>query len=232
MRLLHISKSAAPEYGGPITATLDQNSVTHDRVSREILTCDEPDSMFISEFPFPVHAFGPSASVLAPSLLNRALRHYGYNPEMLSWLRKNVTRFDAVIVDGLWNYSTWAASRVLPYQGIPYFVFPHGMLDPWFNRTNRVKYISKQIFWSFCEGPLLTHATEVFFTAEDEKHLAKGSFFGHQSFKGRIVPFGTVEPPASSPAQFAAFRRAVPTLGERSFILYLSRIHKKKGYFT
>jgi len=229
MRLLHITKSAAPEYGGPIAATLDQHSVTRGYVTREILTCDAPTSAFIRDFPFPVHAFGPQAQFRAPGILNRALNHYGYNHNMITWLQTHVKRFDAVIVDGLWNYSTWAASRVLPFQNVPYFVFPHGMLDPWFARKNCLKNLSKQTFWSLCEGPLLAQATEVFFTAEDERKLAKGSFWGHQNFEGRIVPFGTVEPPASSSDQLAAFRAHVPKLSDRPFLLYLSRIHEKKG---
>lgn len=229
LRLLHVTRSAAPEYGGPIAATLDQHAVTKGSVSREIVTCDPPGAGFTRDFPLTLHAFGTEAGSRRPPMLGRALARYGRNPAMIPWLKANVARFDAVVVDGLWNYATWAAARVLPRAGVPYVVFPHGMLDPWFNRQGVAKYALRQGFWTVCEGPLLRGAARVFFTAEDEHRLARGALWFHGDFDGQVVPFGVREPPAARPDEAAAFRRLVPGLGARPYLLYLGRVHPKKG---
>ena len=46
-------------------------------------------------------------------------------------MRRN---YDAVIVNGLWMYHGFGAWRALHGGPVPYFVFTHGMLDPWFKR--------------------------------------------------------------------------------------------------
>lgn len=79
----------------------------------------------------PVHAVGP------------AYTHYRYAPELLGWLRANVHRFNTVIVNGIWQYhaqAVWRTSRELHFQ---YFVFTHGMLDPYFKRRYPAKHLRK-----------------------------------------------------------------------------------------
>ena len=71
---------------------------------------------------------------------------YGFAPRLVPWLRAHVARFDAVVVHGLWNYADLAARRVLPRSGVPYFVFTHGMLDPWFKRAYPLKHVPSD--WS------------------------------------------------------------------------------------
>ena len=54
--------------------------------------------------------------------------------------------YDAVIVEGLWQfhgYATWKALRGGP---VPYFVFTHGMLDPWFKRKYPFKHLKKWLY--------------------------------------------------------------------------------------
>ena len=111
---------------------------------------------------------------------------------------------------------------------LPYYIFVHGMLDPWFNKAYPLKYLGKQLFWWFSEGPLLRHARAVFFTSEQERIDARGSFWPYRLTE-RVVRYGTADAPPASPVLDAAFRATVPALGSRCFLLFLSRIHPKKG---
>jgi glycosyltransferase involved in cell wall biosynthesis len=45
----------------------------------------------------------------------------------------------------------------------------------------------------------------------------------------RVVAFGTKDVAGSADAQIASFRTLLPQLASRKFILFLSRIHPKKG---
>ncbi len=66
------------------------------------------------------------------------------------------------------------------------------------------------------------------FTSEEERQLARGVFAGH-GYKETVVAYGTAEPPPPSQAQRDAFQALLPGLGNRSYLLFLSRIHEKKG---
>jgi glycosyltransferase involved in cell wall biosynthesis len=128
----------------------------------------------------------------------------------------------------LWNYTAFGASRGLRGAGVPYFVFTHGMLDPWFKKTYPIKNIAKQIFWWFSEGPLLHGAHAVLFTTEEERVTAKGAFWPYRLAE-RVVGYGTADASGEPAAQIEAFLTAFPHLRGRRFLLFLGRIHPKKG---
>ena len=197
---------------------------TWGRGSRELVTADRPDAPFLADVPIRVHALG-----LQPKILHHLpISRYGYTPHFVPWLRRHVREFDAVVVNGLWNYAAAAASRVLPEAGVPYFVFPHGMMDPWFRKTYPLKHLAKQVSWLAFEGRLLAHADAVLFTTEEEQELAANQFWGHR-YREKVAGYGTEAPPARNDTQLAAFHAAVPRLGNRPFVLFLSRVHPKKG---
>lgn len=225
LKLLHIIASANPTGGGPIEGILRQNAVLEPHQgAREIVTLDPPDAPFLKDFPIKVHALGLGH----PSLARLPMSRFGYSPHLTRWLKAHAADYDRIIVNGLWNYASVGAARVLPNLRVPYFVIPHGMMDPWFRAANPTKHLLKQAFWLLFEGRLLSHAEAVLFTTEEEQRLAAGVFWGHD-YRGIVSGYGTQAPPAASPEQVAAFRAQAPDLGDRPFLLFLSRIHPKKG---
>lgn len=231
MNILNIIASVDPVGGGPLEGILRQDAACRSaglHGSGELMTLDPPDSPFLIDFPMKVHAVGRRRS--GSRLPWRwALERWGYSPGVVPWLKANLVRYDAVIVHGLWNYSSFAASRVLPNGSTPYFVFTHGMLDPWFRLTYPLKHLAKQVFWLFGEGRLISGARSVLFTCEEERRKARGQFWGHAPFVETVVAFGASAPPPHTQALEAAFRGGAPGLKERPYLLYLSRIHRKKG---
>lgn len=231
MKLLHIIASVDPAGGGPIEGVLRQDAACHAAGlpgQRHVLTLDPPDASFLADFPMTVHACGRQRSG-SRQLLRRALDHWRYAPDFVPWLRTHSGRYDCVIVNGLWNYSSFAASRVLPGGKTPYFVFPHGMMDPWFKKTYPLKHLAKQAFWLAGEGRLMAGAQSVLFTCEEERRKARGQFWGHRPYKETVVGYGASAPPPRTPELDRAFRDAAPGLGDRPYLLFLSRIHRKKG---
>jgi glycosyltransferase involved in cell wall biosynthesis len=225
LKLLHIIASVDPASGGPIEGILRQNEAMMGAGRREVVSLDSPGALFLSDYPIPVHALGPQR---CRSVGRNRISRFRYTSRLVPWLRENVRNYDAVVVNGLWNYASVGASRVLPTAGVPYFVFTHGMMDPWFRQTYPFKHLQKQAFWLAFEGRLMRHASAVLFTTEEEQRLAEGQFWGHP-YTGRVVGYGTTTPPPPAPAQHAAFRATVPALGGRPYLLFMSRIHPKKG---
>ncbi len=227
VRVLSIIAAASPESGGPIQGLISQQIELKDKVQFNIVSLDSPDAAFIKSFPMPLNPLGLRAG--ERDRRNPFLKHYGYSPYLVPWLKQNARNYDVILVHGLWNYATYAAARVLPGSGLPYFVFTHGMMDPWFRDTYPLKHLAKQAFWMFNEGVLMAGARSVLFTSEEEKILARGVFAGHSGYKETVVGYGTNQPPAATEAQTRAFKAAAPSVGDRPYLLFMSRIHHKKG---
>jgi len=143
-------------------------------------------------------------------------------------LRANAHKYDLVVINGIWTYAAMASRRALVGSGVPYVVFTHGMLDPWFKVNRKVKTFIKQVSWLLCEGPLLNNAKAVLFTTEEERRLAKDAFWPYR-IKERAIAYGTAGITGDEQVQLAAFHAKLPALGTRRYLLFLSRIHAKKG---
>ena len=113
-------------------------------------------------------------------------------------------------------------------MGVPYHVFTHGMLDPWFKHTYPLKHLKKWPYWLLVEYHVLRNARYVFFTSEEERLRARESFSLYQANEV-VVPYGTSPPPTKSEAYKSRFLVAHPHLADKHLLLYLSRIHPKKG---
>ncbi len=182
----------------------------------EVLSMDAPDAGYLKRYPFPVHALGPTGST------------YGYSRGIRKWLEANLARYDAVLIDGLWQYPALAARIVAARMGIPYLVFPHGMLDPWFRKYYPRKHLKKQLFWWLAQYRIMRDAGRVIFTTEAERDSAPHTFWPSR-WRGAVVPLGTSRPTGNTEVLREAFYTLLPAVRGRRFLLFLSRIHEKKG---
>ncbi len=214
---LHVLPSVDPKGGGPMEGVrqvgLELQKSGH---QTEVLTLDPPDAPYLRDFPLPVHALGPASG------------GYGYSSRLLPWMLANAGRYDGIVIDGLWQYHSFGTWRALRRLGLPYVVFTHGMLDPWFKRTYPLKHLKKWCYWPWAEYRVLRDAAAVLFTCEEERVLARQSFWLYQA-REVVTPFGTRTPPQDGERLRAAFFAQYPSLQGRRLLLFLSRIHEKKG---
>ncbi len=215
MRILHIISTLDPAAGGPSEGVRLLLTFEKEGYSGEVITLDDPEAPFLKNLPFRVHAIGPVGTT------------YGYTSKLYPWLRRNRDNFDGFIVNGLWQYCGLACMLALRGHS-PYMVFTHGMLDPYFKRAFPRKHLKKAVYWYASEFWVLRNAYRVLFTTETEERLAQQSF-ALWSWKPDIVPYGIVPPAAPEAEDIAAFYAAVPALREKRFLLFLGRIHPKKG---
>lgn len=217
MRLLHVLSSVDPGGGGPLEGIRERGLRLEELGHRvELATLDDPAERFVAEFPLTVHALGPPRT------------RYRYSPKLLPWLREHAGGFDAVVVNGLWQYHSFAAWRALTRLRQPYFVFTHGMLDPWFKRTYPVKHLKKWLYWPWGDYRVLRDAQAVLFTSEEERRQARDSFWLYHA-EERVVAYGTSPPPEASQALREGFLATYPALRGQRLILFIGRIHEKKG---
>ena len=229
MKVLHVIASVDPRWGGPVEGVLASSRILiacgHEA---HVLSLDPPDADFLQNMPVPTFAVGVSGRL--HDVLRRKIRllRFAYTPGLAAWLEEHAEDYDAVIVNGLWNYASSGTWRALRKSGAPYFVFVHGMLDPWFNKTSLVKTSLKRIFWKALERKVLRDARGVLFTCEAERRLARLSFAPYEA-RELVVGYGTQDIGGDAKAQLAAFHAQAPSVRGRKLILYLSRIHAKKG---
>jgi glycosyltransferase involved in cell wall biosynthesis len=156
------------------------------------------------------------------------MSHYYYSPRLVPWLRAHRHEYDVVIINGLWQYSSFGVWRALRNTPTPYFVFTHGMLDPWFKRNYPFKHIRKWLYWPWGEYRVLRDATAVLFTCEEERRLARQSFWLYKCDE-YVINYGTNAPLGDPPAQRAQFLERFAHLRDKRCLLFLGRVHEKKG---
>ncbi|BBL56566.1 glycosyltransferase [Methylomonas koyamae] len=217
MKILHVISSVNPESGGPIEAVRQlSDAMVRQGHGVEIVSLDLPSASYLADFPFTVYPLGPKLGI------------YGYCKNLKPWLKANVSDYDAVIIHGLWQYHSFAAHSVLNQLRKPYYLFSHGMLDPWFKRQYPLKHLKKYLYWLWGEYPVIRDAKKVLFTCEEEKVLARQSFRPYKANE-QVVNFGTAGHTGDLAEQRALFLNRFPRLENKKFLLYLSRIHPKKG---
>ena len=216
MKILRSTHTVNPARGGPIESIRQSSAALVRRGHEvEIVSLDAPDAPWVRESVVPIHALGPG------------LGSYGYAPGFATWIKERRANYDAVIVHGLWQYSSFGVWRAVTGSSTPYFVFPHGMLDPWFKRTYPAKHFKKLLYWPWGEYRVLRDAAAVLFTSEEERRLARGSF-GLYTCNEKVVNYGTASPSDPERAR-EKFFEAFPHLRGRRFFLFLGRLHEKKG---
>lgn len=217
MKLLRVIATLDPRHGGPaaglraVTPALAE--LGHETT---FVSVDAPARVAPTCAGAAVHALGPARG------------GYAFSSRLLPWLRANASHYDAVFVHGLWQHHGRAVHAALRHRSTPYFVFPHGMLDPWFRRAYPLKHAKKWAYWQLCERHVLRDAAAVMFTCEEERRLARDSFRPYDC-RERVVAYGTAAPSGDATADRAAWHAAVPELAGEPFWLFLGRIHPKKG---
>lgn len=217
MRILYLISTVNPEYGGPVEGLRQMvRQIQFLGHYVEVATLDNQHNSWKEGFTCPVIFFGPSYF------------SYGINFRLIKWLRQNSSRYDRVIVNGIWQFHGFATWIALKNSNIPYHIYIHGMLDPWFKKAYPLKHVKKFLYWVVFERFILKGARSVFFITEEEKLLAAKNFFDH-SYDKQIVGFGIKGQEYSLDELSNIFYEKFPTLRNSSFFLFVGRIHPKKG---
>jgi glycosyltransferase involved in cell wall biosynthesis len=217
VHILHVIGSLSPADGGPPEAVRQlMRAYPEIGVSAEVLCQDPPGAPFLQTVPCPVHALG-----------QRWLGRFGLSPRLWQWIHHNAPRFDALVQHGVWIFTNPAVRSAARRAAIPYAVFPHGGLDPWFNKKYPLKHLKKILYWPI-QYPVLRDARAVLFTTPTERDLAVTSFRPNR-WNSIPVPYGTSEPEGDPASQIEAFYGKVSALRGRRYLLFLARLHEKKG---
>jgi len=216
LKILQLVHTLDPSVGGVAASVLALSRGLARRGHKlDIVVLDDSASPWLVDIALPIHALGAG------------LTSYRYSSKLLPWLKKQGRDYDRVIVNGIWQYLSFAAWRRYAGSSIPYYVFPHGMLDPWFKETFPLKHLKKWLYWPWAEYRVLRDAAAVIFTSEEERSQARKSFWLYRC-REKVSPLGVEAPPISSNAKLEFLSR-YPQLQNARIFLFLGRLHPKKG---
>lgn len=220
VRILHIIDTFSPADGGPPQAVrMLVHGYNRIGASIEVACLDDPEAPFLQGIPCKVHALGRSH-----------LGRYAFSLRLWRWLGENAHKYDGIVMNGIWTFPGVALYIAAAQAGVPYGIFTHGALDPWFNRRYPLKYIKKLFYWPL-QYTVLSHAKAVFFTTGIERDLAKTSFCPNR-WNSVVIPYGIHDPNEDGDEperQIEAFYQRMPQLRGRRHLLFLGRVHEKKG---
>lgn len=130
---------------------------------------------------------------------------------------------EVVHLHGLWQVQTRKGSRLSERAGVPYIIAAHGMAEPW---SMRHKAWKKKLYTALVEGKNLRRAACL--------HALSRPEIGHlRAIAPRTpvcyVPNGVHLAPLEDLPARALLEAEFPELAGKFLVLFLSRIHVKKG---
>jgi glycosyltransferase involved in cell wall biosynthesis len=147
----------------------------------------------------------------------------GWSPQLRSRLLKEGAGIDLIHSHGVWMFPNLYARQAATQLGIPLVVSPRGMLEQWSLDRSRIK---KYIAWHLFERANLAAAKLLHATSE-----AEASSFRKIGLRQpiAIIPNGVDLPGSELSVGREVLESRYPELIGRRWLLFLSRIHPKKG---
>jgi glycosyltransferase involved in cell wall biosynthesis len=217
MRILHVAPTIDPVQGGPVSvlAGLAPAQVQAGLDVSLLATWRQGESVALADR---LKATGVNVTLIGPA--TGPLRRH---PLLASDVADAVARADVVHVHALWEEVQHQAARAAWRAGVPYVLTPHGMLDPWSLSQSRWK---KKLYLAWRLRRNLSEAAALHFTTQTEADLVTPLRLGPPSLietLGLDLAEFEVLPPKGT------FRSRHPAVGNRPILLFLGRLHHKKG---
>lgn len=230
MRILHVISSCNPKIGGPIQGIRNyQKHIAEKGIKRDVVCFEDQKDIEKWSFPESLNVIG----------LGKSKGIWQYNKNLKFWLKKNYMNYHSIIINGLWIYNSYGVVKTIktikkdfPTAKIPkLYIFCHGMLDPWFQKSNGriIKSIRNSIYWHVIEKKVVNYVDGLFFTTEQEKELARSTFWGYNPKNEINIGYGIETPPKKNNDLIKTFLLENNLEEGTKYLLYLSRIDPKKG---
>jgi glycosyltransferase involved in cell wall biosynthesis len=218
--VLHVLSTMDPKAGGVCQAVRTMvKGLKYHGIRSHVVSLDD-------------NAVGGDDDDLELIALGKGFTSWNYHANLQNWLKIHMESYESVIVHGLWQFQCYAMLKNMSAKSeVRVYVMPHGMLDPYFQRAKgrRLKALRNKLIWMMIEQKLVSKADGILFTCETEKVLAREAFKGYKPRQELVIGLGVEKDMEESAAMAEEFVSKFPEIKEFGYLLFISRIHPKKG---
>ena len=208
---LNVVSHLDPRYGG-LSAVVPQLGSLIARTGKF--------SVGLAAFCAPDELYAPAGKALDISYWPTSRSQWLRSPALRTRFRAEIARADGVHIHGLWEQSTAIAGHTARALRKPYILSAHGMLERWALSNRRVKKLLYSVLFERANvnGASCLHALTHAEAADYRRFGAKRPI--------AVIPNGVHIPETLSPD---AFLSHYPALRQKRILLFLGRLHFKKG---
>ena len=217
LNVLHVTPSMSHEWGGPAVVVSELTS----ELSRQGVYCEIVATRGyrvginqIAPPDVPIYSFDTGF----PARLWTA-----YSAELSRFLNERVCRFDLIHIHQVWHYPGYAAFRAARKHKLPCVLTIHGELSDWGLRQKALK---KRIYTFVLMDRILRNVNVLHAVTRAEKEqIVK---LGYET-PVVVAPNGIEPAPFEALPDPAEFIQRFPVLKGKRIVLFLGRLHAKKG---
>ncbi len=221
MKILHIIPSYLPAYhiGGPVKYTHDLcKALAGRKLGVSVFTTTIGSYSIPGPFPFKDNIDGVDITYFPSGPFKR----YNYAYGISKAIKEMIQDYDIAHISSVFSYTTFAACSICRKSNTPYILNPFGALDK--DMLNLRSALIKKAYIKFIEKKNIEAAAFIHVASDYEKNRLK-----ELGFKNRIE----VIPPGLNLLEYNRqddiLRIRYPELKGKKIVLYLGRIHPKKG---
>ena len=216
MNILHLIATLAPESGGPAQACLEMATAVAARGHQV--------SIFTTDYGAPLDRRLPADETVDIRVFPvQWPTNWKPSIPMAHFLVETMERYDVIHLHSLYLFHDWVGGILAQRARIPYIVRPHGLLDPYIWEHHRPR---KRLVEVLFQTRVLNHAAAIHYTSELEREIS-GPYAG--TAPSRVVPLGVSLENLENLPSAELFLRRFPAAAGKRIVLFLSRLHEKKG---
>jgi len=222
MRIVHVARTLDPAAGGPPQVCL-RLGAAQGALGHEVHVVYYSTGADRARTEADIQRVPNHGNVRFHPLADQNLREVLLVRRARRVLEDLVPSADFVHIHGVWGAILKAAAGMARQRGVAHCFQAHGMLDPWSLSQKRLK---KRLGLLLGYRAALGGASFILALNSDEARLIAPLQLGNRTM---VLPNGIfVDEIEPLPAP-GTFRAAHPRIGDRPVILFLSRLHYKKG---